>query len=423
MHNLAGDPPPRVSRTIIAVLSTAALGLSVGCNEPPPPTTSSSATASAPTATATATAAATAKPKAAPDEVVALVLGGDHSFMLYGDGTVRAWGNNDDGALGFAKKKQRVVKPTRVSSLKYVQQISTTDGHSCAVHADGLARCWGRNTGGALGDGTSQSHAFPTPVTDLREVVGIAVGGNHSCARLGKGSIHCWGRVISGSRTKPVELEGAGKMESMALGGNHSCGLMGDGAVSCWDLVLGLKYDAKDAKDDGDGNIKATPQPVKGLEDVKQLSVSGTHACAVLGAGTVSCWGRGTRGALGDGESGHGHGSVEPKAVAGLKDVKHVAAGEAFTCALLKSGAVQCWGDNAWGQLGMGDKKRRTKPEKAVPELGDVRLLGAGRGHVCALKKDKSLLCWGKNMDGQVGDGTAGLLAARTKPTPAKLAD
>jgi alpha-tubulin suppressor-like RCC1 family protein len=411
--------------SLLPLACACALGIAPACDDAASGAgrTSSASSSSSASAASTASAAASATADVdseatpvAPDAVADLVLGGDHSFVLYGDGTVKAWGDNSDSALGFGKKKQRQVRPKRVPLLKYVRQIDTGEHHSCAAYADGLARCWGRNFGGALGDGTSRDNSLPTAVAEIRGVLEVRVAGKHSCARLAKGDVRCWGRVVKGSNRKPVDVPGLSKVTGLSLGVDRACAWHGDGKASCWGLAIGLKYDPKDAKDGGDGNLKASAQSVPKLADLDRMVLSRTHACVLHRDATVSCWGFGSRGQLGDGKHGANHHLLEPTKVAGLDKVAQVAVGDGFSCARLTDGTVRCWGDNVWGQLGLGDKRRRLEPT-AVPGLENVRMVAAGTGHVCALGKDDALWCWGKNLDGQLGNGMAGIQASMKKPT------
>ncbi|MBW2523900.1 MAG: hypothetical protein JRI23_06990 [Deltaproteobacteria bacterium] len=358
--------------------------------------TATSTASAAPTATATASAAATVAPRGkpvAPDAVAALVLGGDHSFALYGDGTVKAWGDNSDSALGFGKKAQRQVRPKKVPLLKYVRQIATGEHHTCAVYADGLARCWGRSFGGALGDGSGRDNALPTAVADIRGVVEVRVAGKHSCAKAAKGKIHCWGRIVKDTKLKPVEIAALKDVASVALGNDRACARHGDGKLSCWGLAIGQKYDPKDAKDGGDGNLWASPRPVGKLANVAEIALSRTHACVRHEDGTVSCWGFGSRGQLGDGKMGAGHHLLEPTRVAGLDKVAELALGTASPAhgsptARCAAGATTPGGSWAWAASAARPSLRRSLGSRGsapwrrarVTCVRSARTTGSGAG-------------------------------------------
>lgn len=157
------------------------------------------------------------------------------------------------------------------------------------------------------------------------------------------------------------------------------------------------------------------PKASVGLADVVQIAASGNHACALRKDATVLCWGHNHRGQLGS-QSGsrcqeNGTGpqtpcSATPLPVAGLADVTHVAAGSNHSCALLKSGAVHCWGDNLFQQLG-GRPRQSSLPAAPVPGLHDVTKIALGDQHSCALIGAGEVYCWGGNTHGQLGDGSS----------------
>ncbi len=346
--------------------------------------------------------------------VVSIAAGSNNTFAILSTGKVKAWGANSYGSIGLGKAAS-VAEPTEVPELEGATQISTADWHSCAVMKDATARCWGRNFGGRLGDGTSKDRLSPTAVVDIKGVKEIRVGGGHSCARVADDSAKCWGLVISGENNRPKPVPKLSSVSGITLGGDHTCAWHPDGTASCWDLALGREFNYGDAVNDGDGNMKPATM-VPGIKQVKQMSLSGTHVCAVTEDGALYCWGDGTQGQLGDGKFGGepkmddkgssipGYVQFKPHRVPDLGGVVRVAAGEGFTCAILSSANVLCWGANGAGQLGVGDKKQRPKPA-IIDGLSDVVDLSAGDSHVCALTKDGSVWCWGSGSRGQLGDG------------------
>jgi alpha-tubulin suppressor-like RCC1 family protein len=134
------------------------------------------------------------------------------------------------------------------------------------------------------------------------------------------------------------------------------------------------------------------------------IAAGDSHACAVHGLGSVSCWGLNNHGQLGNGLSGN---SSVPLAVQGLTDVDEIAAGGYHTCAITANGsAVYCWGGNDYGQLGDGSGKDQPTPVK-VAGLSNVVHIAAGYQHTCAIvgPAPMKLMCWGANGNGQIGYG------------------
>jgi len=185
-------------------------------------------------------------------------------------------------------------------------------------------------------------------------------------------------------------------------GAEHSCAVVVSGSVKCWGLnssgQLGLGYTSDQV---------SSPTMVPGLTDVASLTMGEAHSCALLVSGSVKCWGQNGFGQLGLGDSSHSVSS--PTLVPGLTDVRSLVAGGRHTCALLVSGSVKCWGYNRSGQLGLGytiqsDLYWVSSPT-VVPGLTDVASLVTGYGHTCAVLVSGSVKCWGYNQDGQLGLG------------------
>ena len=145
------------------------------------------------------------------------------------------------------------------------------------------------------------------------------------------------------------------------------------------------------------------------LSGLASITTGSYHACALTAAGGVKCWGQGNRGQLGDGaafENAFRWSRWLPVDVQGLASgVVAVSAGSGHTCALTAAGTVKCWGDNAYGQLGTGDRIASPLPVE-VPGLVGATALSAGGSHTCAIVAGGILKCWGDNFYGQLGIGS-----------------
>jgi alpha-tubulin suppressor-like RCC1 family protein len=139
------------------------------------------------------------------------------------------------------------------------------------------------------------------------------------------------------------------------------------------------------------------------------------HACALLGGGTVRCWGDNGSGQLGRSETA-------VSAVLGIVGATAVACGEDWSCALVTDGEAVCWGNNLHGQLGDPSGALASYDPVTVPGLAGATAIAAGADHTCALLADRTVSCWGNNFYGQVGDGTIGVgpvSPTRVKDLPA----
>ena len=313
--------------------------------------------------------------------------------------------NTVGGNVALSVEPRRVELPQEASAA-YVSSYSppsqvVTQNHSCAVLVDGSAWCWGPNRFGQLGDGTNTERRTPVAVTGLPgQVRAMSLGLNFSCAVLTDGALWCWGDNTSGqlgdgttqSRVTPGPVMGLpGPVEDVLSLRGSTCALLQDGSVWCWGL--------NEAGQLGDGTTQSrvTPGPVMGLTGpAKALSggAAGSTAvvCATLEGGSAACWGR---------DYGSSWlNSPTPTALQGLPGgLRSLKASALHSCALLTDGELWCWGDNQWGQLGQGHREAVTgfvQPQ-VLPPTGQAILEIATEGGMdtCAHVEDGSVYCWG----------------------------
>jgi len=310
----------------------------------------------------------------------------DHACALTVAGGVQCWGENYSGQLGdgsTSTSANPVAVPVQVSGLSSgVAAIASGAPFTCALTNPGGVQCWGDNTYGELGNNGTTSSSVPVTVGGLPGiVVSIAAGGGadpvdsgivgaHACALTG-GAVWCWGDnnggqlgngTTGGFSAGPVAVTGlSGTVVAVSAGGLHTCALNTAGAVQCWGLLL---YGTGNPATTPGSFGSAVPADVSGLASgVTAIAAGADHSCALTGAGAVLCWGDNTFGELGDGTTTSSPGT--PVVVGGLPtDVIAIATGGgnflggtinrsgANTCALTAGGAVWCWGDNSGGQLG-----------------------------------------------------------------------
>lgn len=349
--------------------------------------------------------------------VTAIVTGGNHSCALRTDGALRCWGRNSNGQLGDGTTDEQLIPVTVTGLSATPTALAAGDGHTCALLQDGSVTCWGRNDHGQIGDGTTTERLLPTPVTALGgSAVEITAGYAHTCARLSDGSVRCWGQngdgqlgndSLSDSST-PVTVSGLSRSATaLTAGFYHTCAVLSDGDVECWgDNARGQLGD--ETRDD-----RRTPVAVRDLsDDIAALAAGRYHTCALAIDGDVHCWGSSSRGQLGTGSL---ESSRTPVRLTTLgSDAIALAAGEEHTCAILQSNAVRCWGSNRDRQLGDGAPGSYSVPQFLIPEratgaltpLNRIPQIAAGRYHACLITPSRGVQCWGRNSDGQLGDGT-----------------
>ncbi|MEX2237777.1 MAG: hypothetical protein WEB00_09610 [Dehalococcoidia bacterium] len=282
----------------------------------------------------------------------------------------------------------------------------------------GVARAWGDDSAGELGDGGANANqTTPVDVSSLTTVTAIDGGGNHSLALLSDGSVRAWGSDDSGQlgnsaafsdgSTTPVTVSGLATVIAIAAGTNHSLALLSDGTVRAWGS------DGSGQLGDGGTNTnQPAPITVSGLATVTAIAAGGAFSLALLDDGTVRAWGNDGFGQLGDG--GTNTNQPSPVTVSGLATVTAIAAGSGFSLALLDDGTVRAWGSDNSGQLGDGGTNTNQPTPVAVSSLTTVTAIAAGGIHSLALLDDDTVHAWGLDTSGQLGDGGTNT----NQPTP-----
>ncbi|WP_186763336.1 RCC1 domain-containing protein [Lentzea tibetensis] len=402
--------------------------------------------------------------------VTAIAAGGQHSLGVLTDGGAIAWGDNQLGQLGDDSTSSRTT-PARVCAVgatdcaaQPLTDIATVDAGgyvSLALRTNGTAVGWGLNVRGQLGDGTTNNRRTPAPVcaagaTDcaaqpLSGIASISTSGGHGLAVSTTGAAFAWGLGVNGQlgdrstadRTTPVPvcavkaddcatspLTGA---RAASAGSGHSATVLADGTVRTWgDHQYGQI---------GDGAISGVLRPdvvcapgstdcaTDRLTGVTAVSANGAyyggggHSLALQPDGVVLSWGGNGLGQLGDGtyNSRDLPGrvcAVEAKdcATEPLTGATAIATGVNHSLALMSDGTVVAWGRNGVGNLGNGTWQDSATPthvcaggeQNCKAPLTGVVAIAAGGDHSLALLNDGTVVGWGSNYFGQLGDGTGG---------------
>lgn len=345
----------------------------------------------------------------------AVGVGDAHACALTTSATVKCWGDNSWGQLGDGSTDDSMA-PVQVSGLFGVRAIGVGLRHSCALTYAGVVSCWGANGNGQLGDGdVATSETTPVQVRGLFGVQSIGLGVAHSCAVLFDGSARCWGSNTSGQlgdlgggvgSAVPVRVATKERIAEISGGTAHTCASTNLGRVLCWggndNGQLGL---------DGNGD-RPVPRVVPGVTGVRALDAGSEHTCAVGATGSPQCWGGNGYGQVGNDRAGlYADNAVQ---VAGLSDVSTVVSGRDHSCALLTSGQVRCWGADV-EHGGFGDGAGGSATPAPIAGLPSVAAIAAGAQHTCAAPLGGRAWCWGGNAAGQLGNGTATPSAAAVR--------
>ena len=199
-------------------------------------------------------------------------------------------------------------------------------------------------------------------------------------------------------QTQQFSASGATTASAVSAGGDYTCVRLPDGRAQC----TGRNQFGQ--LGDGSWADHSVLVPVSGMTTATRVAAGHEFACALLSNGTAKCWGLGESGQRGDGTFGTF--ALAPVAVNGLSGAVDVAAGYGHACALLSNGTMRCWGENIEGQLGNGTA---TNPGTAQPVtvsgISGATAVTTGAYHTCALLANGTLRCWGRNQ-GQLGNGT-----------------
>lgn len=314
--------------------------------------------------------------RSTPTDVVGLAdaldlsAGHTHTCATLANGTVKCWGQNYHYMLGDGTTEIKRDTPVPVlaesgSVLHGVMTIAAGMYHTCALIADGTVKCWGDNYYGQLGDGTTTPvRSSPWQIAGLSNVVALSAGASHTCAIVADGTGRCWGRNDRGmvgdgvtydlQKRSPVPVYGLTDAVAIAATGEwSSCALIANGGVRCWGGNMNGQFGTGEATLESNAPVGY----VVGLGDAVALesSSAGDTICAIRVGGAAACWGGNYEGQCGDGSYGiSAPKQPVPVEVAGLDSVAAITPGGLHTCALDAGGAAWCWGNNGYGQLGIG---------------------------------------------------------------------
>jgi len=319
-----------------------------------------------------------------------LVAGRSHVCAL-GSGQLFCWGANGHNQIDNGTS-QGYWSPVTPSGHGGALAIDAFGPSTCAVEADHSISCWG---GGSLAAGGSA-------VTDATSV---QTQRDTACALRSAGTVSCWGSGSSGQlgngdtsdSSTPVAVTGIGDATQITSGDAFTCALRTGGTVACWGSGNGGQLG------NGDTSNSSTPVAVNGLSDATSISAGTSHACAARASGAVSCWGYNPDGQLGDGTTTS---SSLPVSAGTISNATAVAAGPSNSCAVLQGGALSCWGaGRAQGQLGFDTNPIDSAVPVTIPGITDAVAAAITNYSACALRSGGTVMCWGINDEGQLGDG------------------
>ena len=373
-----------------------------------------------------------------------LATGGYHTcYQNPQTDEIQCWGWNKYGQLGLGSNSTETYSSPQPVATNFNSPTSLTAGEdmTCVVDS-GDARCWGANYDGqVLGDREDMNGNTVTEVLQPTkpDIPGVGLRtieshSQHTCGITTNDDLYCWGfnwLAAGGSLSSSSQeafpptqytLGGSTSVRSVDTGTVHTCAEDGSGTLWCF----GTRAFGSIGDGGGQTFTYASPSKVTGFAngfiqvesggmDTNKggdgASISHDFSCAIDQGGAAKCWGTDASGELGNKANANtstGNAAVDaPVQVDGLsQDVTDLALGGSHACAI-QNGDVICWGDNEYGQIGDGTNTQRNAPVSVAMPSGKTPVdVEAGYFHTCALMADDSVACWGRNSDGQLGDGS-----------------
>lgn len=301
------------------------------------------------------------------------------------------------------------------------QQVGTADwtgvaagsNHTCGIQSDGTLWCWGANNSGQLAQNTSTTSVRAPAQVTVPAATGwssVSAGNQFTCATRTDGTLYCWGAnsagqlgigsTTPGSSSTPLLVAGGG-WTSVALGYQHACGLRGN-ALSCWGDGGGNRLGQ------ADNTSYPSPAPVTG--SWASVTTGSDHTCGIDDTSRLYCWGAGGSGRLGRGSTAGT--TAGPALVGGATATwRSVSAGQSHTCGTQLDNSLHCWGADTWGQVGDGGVTDQYSPVRIGGSVWSTVAPGARANLSCAIRTDASLWCWGLTglplfLPTRVGTGT-----------------
>jgi alpha-tubulin suppressor-like RCC1 family protein len=390
----------RARGRLVPMLALALVMPAWGCNDDP----------QAPSAITESTSPSLAAAATAPLSFLQLSTGDGQGCGVTGDSVGYCWGYNRDAELGDGTTTSPRLAPVPVQSGLHFRTVVAGAFHTCGLAVSGEAYCWGDNSFGQLGDGTTSLSTSPrvTPVAvqgGLR-FRNVTVGRFYTCGVTTDDRAYCWGYNGSGQlglgsypdgARVPTAVVGGFQFRSVSAGSGHTCGITTADRAVCWGANnYGQLGDSTSV------SLRLAPGRVAGGRYYKWLDAGQFHTCAVTTEGRAFCWGNGRAGQLGN---GHTYLSFWPRRAGGGLFFRNITAGASHSCGVGTDGRAYCWGFNGYGQLGDGTTTQRTTPAVVNGGIAFIRLSG-GEAFSCGLSTGARVYCWGGNWVGQLGDGT-----------------
>lgn len=337
-----------------------------------------------------------------------------HACAVRADKTLWCWGLNTSGQVGTGTGDPVFLRPAAAGDASDWSRVSAGGSFTCALDGSKAISCFGSNSLGQCGNGTTATALNPTPIKGgASDWTALEAGATHACAIHADGSLACWGSNNRGqvgdgtleNKTEPT-LVSAGPWSMVSAGSEFTCGVRGDGTLWCWGLNTSRQLG------DGTTNNSSVPVQEKTLAaDWAEVSAGNAYACGVKKDGTRWCWGTNSLGQGGDTTTSS---ITQPKGVDVETDWSDLRAGDFSACARRGGGALYCWGEGSVGQTAQQGNETLALAPASVGADTDWTALSVGLRFACGIRADGRLFCWGSATKAATGLGYS---SDRSDPT------
>ncbi|MCH2642111.1 MAG: hypothetical protein MKZ55_06560, partial [Candidatus Thalassarchaeum sp.] len=343
----------------------------------------------------------------------------------------------------FSEELPEIIEPSETTGTAI--ELEVGGKHSCAYASIRDVKCWGNGSSGQLGIGNSlligdeaneMGESLPFAILGSQfEVHQLALSDTHTCAVNASGAVKCWGEIAllgigfddsdgfgdgyieMGDVLPYLSLPTGRSVDMIEAGGSHTCAVLDNNDLICWgendagQLGLGNTTHIGDDADEIGDDFSTVSLPSGRTVDA--LALGADHTCALLDDASIVCWGDNTYGQLGIGNTntiGDGAGemgaSLSTVSLPTGRTATQITAGQDITCAILDNNDLICWGNNDYGQLGQGNTVDVNDPSglSAISLGSNAQSVDAGVDSVCAVVSN-AVKCWGRNTEGQLGLG------------------
>jgi alpha-tubulin suppressor-like RCC1 family protein len=358
-----------------------------------------------------------------------LASGTSHTMLLGSNGSLYTWGHNGDYRLGLGDTAHR-TSPVKMNihDAKIVDAAACDDsGH--AVTAAGLLYSWGNGNNYSLGNYSTDIQRKPYLIRPLtgEKYVQVACFQNTSAALTDAGNVYTWGREgygahghgQSGDKRAPTRVTGLTGITKISMGQYNGGAIDKNGNLFIWGTNGEGQLGVGNSGANPSKGVTAffnRPRNYPKLTGVHDICFGAHHAIAVMNSGRVYVWGNNAYGRLGNGGSGNTH-AYTPYLITPITGGAACSASTYGSSVLTFSGDVYVFGNNNYGELGTGNASDRVNfPAKIKLQNLTAVALQLDAGHV--IQKGVSILGFGFNQNGELGIGTTTNTAT---PTPVKI--